>query len=336
MARSLSNKRVAFTLVELLVVIAIIGVLVALLLPAIQAAREAARRSSCLSQIRQLGLAALNYESANKVFPPSANTGSYSYLAITLPYYEGQSLYEAIDFSLRPTDESMPYDVPFLKCPSQDKVQPTIEFVEAGEEATVDSARRGHYFAVNGAKVNDTCPNQEPYELTSCTPLLQMSTCNTSSSARGAHAINGILYPLSKIKHGQISDGTSNTFLIGEVSWDYGRGAPWYVGFGAWAGQYDPPETVIGWLTRNGPGVWIHNAAQIRWALNERSNETDPALRTTPMKACQSDLSFGSRHPSGCHFCMADGSARFVNNETAVEVLWAYGSRHDGKTLSLE
>jgi prepilin-type N-terminal cleavage/methylation domain-containing protein len=73
-ARSTQRERDGFTLVELLVVIAIIGVLVALLLPAIQAAREAARRSSCLSQIRQLGLAALNFEAANKKFPPSVNT----------------------------------------------------------------------------------------------------------------------------------------------------------------------------------------------------------------------------------------------------------------------
>ncbi len=336
MARPLTNKRIAFTLVELLVVIAIIGVLVALLLPAIQAAREAARRSSCLSQIRQLGLAALNYESATKVFPPSVNAGSFSYLALTLPYYEGQSLYQNLDLTVRPTDETMPNEIPFLKCPSQEKTQLTIEYTIGENETTEDSSRRGHYYAVNGAKVNDTCPNREPYELTSCTPALQMATCNTSTSARGAHAINGILYPLSKTKHGQISDGTSKTFLIGEVSWDHGRAAPWYVGSAEWAGQFDDPATMTWKMTKDGNGLWIHNAAQIRWALNERSNETDATLRTTPMKACQSDLSFGSRHPAGCHFCLADGSARFVNDETAVEVLWGYASRHDGNTLTLE
>ncbi len=89
-------------------------------------------------------------------------------------------------------------------------------------------------------------------------------------------------------------------------------------------------------LTKDGDGLWIHNAAQIRWALGERSNEVDSTLRTTPMKACQSDLSFGSRHPGGCHFCMVDGSARFVNNEADVVVLRAYASRHDGAAVSLE
>jgi prepilin-type N-terminal cleavage/methylation domain-containing protein len=74
---SLRHHR-AFTLVELLVVIAIIGILVALLLPAIQAAREAARRSQCLSQIRQVGLAVLNYDATHKRFPPGSSIGSFS------------------------------------------------------------------------------------------------------------------------------------------------------------------------------------------------------------------------------------------------------------------
>jgi prepilin-type N-terminal cleavage/methylation domain-containing protein len=328
-ASSLKNQRVGFTLVELLVVIAIIGVLVALLLPAIQAAREAARRSSCLSQIRQLGLAALNYESANKVFPPSVNTGSYSYLALTLPYYEGQSLYSTIDFTERPTDESMPYETSFLKCPSQDKVQQTIEYKVGEPETVVDSARRGHYYAVNGAKVDNACPGEPAFEITSCTSGLMMGQ-------RGGHAINGVMYPYSEIRHGQITDGTSNTFLIGEMSWDHGRGAPWYLGSAEWAGDFDTPEEMKAKLAKSGDGLWIHNSAQIRWALMERSNESDATVRPTLQKAAQSDLSFGSRHPAGCHFCMVDGSAKSVNNDSDVVVLRAYASRHDGSTLTLE
>lgn len=325
-----------FTLVELLVVIAIIGILVALLLPSIQAAREAARRSQCLNQLRQLSIATNNFESAFKQFPPSVNAGSYSYLAVILPYYEGQSLYDKLDLSARPGDANMPVNVPFLKCPSQETSQATIEYEQGVGETTEDSARRGHYFAVNGAKINDQCPGAEPFELTSCTPPIAMRACNSSSSARGGHAINGIMYPLSTMRHGQIEDGTSNTFLIGEMSWDYGRSAPWYVGSAEWAGQYDDPATMAWKLTPPGNGLWIHNAAQIRWRLHERSNETDATLRTTLMKACQSDLSFGSRHPGGCHFSKADGSALFVDIDTDIVVLWAYASRHDGQTVALD
>lgn len=330
------NTRDGFTLVELLVVIAIIGVLVGLLLPAIQAAREAARRAQCLNNIRQIGLAVLNYEAANKVYPPSVDVGSFGYLAITLPYYEGSALHDQIDFTQRPTDENMPADTPFLKCPSQDATQIGVEYVQGVGEVTLDTTRRGHYFAVNGGKLDDTCPNEEPFELTACSPPLKMATCNTSMDGRGAHAINGIMYPLSTVKQGQITDGTSNTFLVAEVSWDYGRGAPWYLGGAFWGADYDTPEEVAFSLRKNGTGIWIHNSAQIRWGLLERSNEPDNAIRTTEMKACQSDLSFGSRHPGGCHFCLADGSARFVSNDTDVMILKYFASRHDGQSANLD
>ena len=97
-----STKRRAFTLVELLVVIAIIGVLVALLLPAVQAAREAARRMSCTNNIRQLALAMHNYESANKKFPPQIMLGKnqaiWSPQARILPYIEQGNLFASVDF----------------------------------------------------------------------------------------------------------------------------------------------------------------------------------------------------------------------------------------------
>ncbi|HTM52587.1 MAG TPA: DUF1559 domain-containing protein [Pirellulales bacterium] len=93
------QKQRAFTLVELLVVIAIIGVLVALLLPAVQAAREAARRSSCTNNLKQMGLALLNYESSNRAFPMSGVANGFSPQARLLPYMEEAALRQLLDFT---------------------------------------------------------------------------------------------------------------------------------------------------------------------------------------------------------------------------------------------
>jgi prepilin-type N-terminal cleavage/methylation domain-containing protein len=128
----------AFTLVELLVVIAIIGILVAMLLPAIQAAREAARRSQCQNNLRQLTLACQNYEGSQKAFPPSvllgANLGGWSAQARMLPYLEENSLFRGIDFSLsysaQTTDAGKAVKlnkIKVLTCPSEWNDKPKVD-----------------------------------------------------------------------------------------------------------------------------------------------------------------------------------------------------------------
>jgi prepilin-type N-terminal cleavage/methylation domain-containing protein/prepilin-type processing-associated H-X9-DG protein len=330
MASVSEERRQGFTLVELLVVIAIIGVLVALLLPAVQAAREASRRTQCTNQIRQVGLAAHNFEAAQKHFPSSMGPGPFGYLASTLPYFEGKNLHDLIDFTVRWDDSKnqamRDATLDFLKCPTQNAVEGMIIFKGIGAEFEIgEGTQRAHYYAVNGAKIDDTCPGSEPFELTSCGPL--------SKKERGFHATNGIMYPLSAVRHAQIADGTSNTFLVAECSWDFGNSvAAWYAGAAFWGGEFDDSEKLKWLASRVGDGFWVYNQAQIRYALEERANEAG----FTAQKALQSDLSFGSKHPSGVHFCFADGSARIVSRETDVDILRALASRHDGETARLD
>lgn len=324
------TRRLGFTLVELLVVIAIIGILVALLLPAIQAAREAARRTQCKNQIRQVGLAILNFEATRKHFPASVGPGPYGYIANVLSYFEEQNLHDLVNFTVRWSDQKndrmRDKELLFLRCPSQQRVEPTqIYDVGLGNSfQTLDTSLRAHYYAVNGAKLDSTCPGVAPFEVTSCGPQY---------SARGGHATNGIMYPLSDVRHEQINDGTSNTFLVGECSWDFaGDVAPWYAGSLFFGGDFDPPEKIAYFMTKFGDGFWVENQAQIRYALEEASYSS--ALTTIVAK--RSDLSFGSQHPGGCHFVMADGSAHFVSKSTDVAVLRLLANRHDGESPSLE
>jgi prepilin-type N-terminal cleavage/methylation domain-containing protein/prepilin-type processing-associated H-X9-DG protein len=319
------RSRAAFTLVELLVVIAIIGILVALLLPAIQAARESARRAQCLSQIRQLGLAVLNYESARKHFPPSVDYGSYSYIAITLPYYEGQSVFDTIDFTKRNDDVLRDIQLSFVKCPSQERVEGMVLF-DGASEIPMEGSQRGHYYAVNGAKIDETCPQDVPFDVTSCGP-------GGKSKKHGLHAINGVMYPFSTVKQQQITDGTSHTFVIAECSWDFGTNVEgWWSGAGFWAGSADTKEELDATMTKAGDANWLYNSAQIRWAIRERANEDG----YTDKVALHNDVSFGSKHPGGCNFCLVDGSARFISDQTDLIVLQYLACRHDGQTFSIQ
>jgi len=324
-AHSERGARAAFTLVELLVVIAIIGILVALLLPAIQAARESARKAQCLSQIRQLGLAVLNYETAMKRFPPSVDYGSYSFIATSLPYFEGQTVHDIIDFTKRDDEELRDIQLSFVKCPSQDRVEGMV-FFDGTEEVLTEGTQRGHYYAVNGAKEDETCPHDTPFDVTSCGP-------GGKAKKHGLHAINGIMYPFSSVKQRQITDGTSHTFLIAECSWEFGVTVEgWWSGAGFWAGSSDTKDELDATMTKGGDANWLYNSAQIRWSIRERSNEAG----YTDKVALHNDLSFGSMHPNGCNVCLADGSARFVSENTDLLVLQYLACRHDGMTFEFD
>ncbi|MBN1853028.1 MAG: DUF1559 domain-containing protein [Pirellulales bacterium] len=307
------HPKSGFTLVELLVVIAIIGILVALLLPAVQAAREAARRSQCTNHLKQFGLAFHNYHSANNTFPAGsirdieAGTGNFkdprvSPHARLLPYMELQTIYDMIqwDFGWEADVHTLlrQTNVPGYACPSKDDNIATYYYnrnqwyLGPGEYAT-------HYLGVMGAK--GLIPGlRERYEI------------DTSTTCHGDFTTNGILVRDQFISASRVTDGLSNTFLMGEMAWDIGE-------YEAWLGGLS-----VGWTNSM-------TTKNIAYPLNSYRYDLD--LNTIDIN----DTSFGSEHAAGgAHFLLADSSVRFVSDNVELNILKAMASRACSELVSKE
>jgi prepilin-type N-terminal cleavage/methylation domain-containing protein/prepilin-type processing-associated H-X9-DG protein len=310
-------RRTGFTLVELLVVIAIIGILIALLLPAVQAAREASRRTKCLNNLKQLSLGCHNFAGARKHFPSSANSIGASYVAQILPYIEEtplEAMHKAAPAAGGVEDAVVwQRSLPLLRCPSQQNDrQTTISARGAATAVTVDGNEwRNHYLAVMGAKNTcDTNPaNNIPYSMYKPDAL-----CAGSAASTGGSASNGVLYPSSSTRFREITDGTSKTLLVGEFSWDCPRGTRVWI-----VGSLAPP--VPGGHKQAGYG-----ARNVVVPINSADSNT-------PLN----DVAFGSLHAGGAHFAFADGSNRYLSENISLDgVFKPLASRAVGESVKVE
>lgn len=309
-----SMQRRGFTLVELLVVIAIIGVLVALLLPAVQAAREAARRTSCSNKIRQATLATILYQDSRRHFPTAAmhpnDNGGISYVPLILPFFEEENLRNLLDFNFQWDDpknkQGRDIPLPILKCPSQ--IDPELIYTHLPSESSrfEPSSLGAHYTAVMGAKDDSNCPPSAG----------KYSLLCAGSGSTGHIANNGIMYGdgadkpcRTRIK--EIADGLSKTFLLGEQSWDTGYHRIWIVGR---------------------QGNFIYSGNNLAYTINTGARTPPAGSLAIPVPA--NDTSFGSNHPGGAHFSHADGSAKFVAENTELAILQAFASRATGEMIS--
>lgn len=301
------KRRGAFTLIELLVVIAIIGILIGLLMPAVQMVREAARRTQCSNNLKQMALAMQNYYDVNRHFPPGYEHPSQAmWSAFLLPHIEQNNLFRTLDMSGpwdvdgSPNELACATYIQMFQCPSTDVVQhhPT-----------------GQGFA-----------NRVPCNYLACSSGLINRESGELPFA-GSPDSDGIFFRNSKTRMADITDGSSNTVLIGEALF----------AIDVWGQDYDESwEVVDHWYIGS-------NQFQIENPKNgpDNSEEISEALGSTacPINSTKIDgapindkeLCFSSDHPTGIQVAFADGHVRFIA-ENINPVVWsAVGSRSAGE-----
>ena len=344
-----TGRRAGFTLIELLVVIAIIAVLISLLLPAVQSAREAARRSQCVNNMKQLGLALANYESANSCYPMAypatriggatgGTWGSWSPQSLMLPYLEQTAIYAAINFQLLNQGDTTNY-IGYLSNTTAVS-QRIAAFLCASAPEFPAATMYGSY----------PPPTNNYFASVGASTQWQGRASNPPN---GVFNYNGLT---SGLKH--ITDGTSNTIAFGE--WRTGDNSDTklsipqdvieigasYLGAGSDTASNNMP---LGSAALPG---WLANCATLAKTARGRSFiaqrwDTGMFGRTLgntllapnpPYPNCNNTTGNGdfdnlgmfgmsSYHAGGANIALCDGSVRFLKSSTALPTVWALGSK---------
>jgi prepilin-type N-terminal cleavage/methylation domain-containing protein len=331
------TKSSAFTLVELLVVIAIIGILIALLLPAVQAARESARRTNCANNLMQIGAALSNYQAAHLSLPPgtvepkgpiySVPQGNHmSWMTQILPYIDEDTAYKQIDFAAGAYAEK---NAPVRKlalsmflCPSY----PGTTFVSGPVSERIAA-------------------------------LSNYAGCHNDAETPIDESNNGVFFLNSRIREKDVTDGVSHTIYVGEKiggTWELG----WMSGTKAtlrncgssferesWNNPDGPSGTVPAWSS-----IYLEQVAAAAasatpvpeaasGAVPAATAQAAPAVPAKPtvLPTSPEDLKvggFGSSHPLVANFLFGDGTVQTLANDIDLEVLKQLGSRNDGKLLT--
>jgi prepilin-type N-terminal cleavage/methylation domain-containing protein len=331
----MSPRRSGFTLVELLVVIAIIGVLVALLLPAVQSAREAARRSSCTNNLRQIGIGIHNYEAVWKTMPPGSYHAVFgTWVLHLLPFVEQQALHQ--QYTGSGAMERMRETAPIVNGPryawtgnlpvtrTQLKVYLCSSDTKSANPGFSNGVTFHNYVACYG---NTTRGRLSPVGTTSSGQpnqfgggaMIEVINENAGNWPNYYSWITHASDYLKTVRLAEITDGTSNTLVISETI--QGKGGD-LRGFGWWGGGAHF-ETL---LTPNSPlPDRTEQSCTPSVALNPPC-----ANRVAGNPALEETIAARSRHPSGVTATLADGSVRFFSNNVALDVWRAWGTAYAG------
>ena len=321
-----------FTLVELLVVIAIIGVLVGLLLPAVQAAREAGRRSACGNNLKQIGLALHNYHDAKKAFPSggygmvSGDNEGWSQWVELLPFMEYSDIHAKFDFNCK---DSSGNPIGFVAIPSnvsvsQQAILPVLRCAST-QLPVIPAGGSGfpapNYFGIAGANTFG--------RFTSTDQLATHTSGLGITSHRGMIPncrTAGVVSPLG-VDLRMCTDGTSKTLIVGEISAGIASAA-------GTAKQDRRPGVDVGW-SRAGWGSAFHttighvNSVTIRYPPNAAVEGQD-GVGTSGWIYQNANCPLASEHPGGAQAMTTDGATRFVTNGIDMEVLTLLAVRDDG------
>ncbi len=332
------SRRRGFTLVELLVVIAIIATLIGLLLPAVQSAREASRRTACMNNLKQLGTAINTYESAKKSLPTGFGMYNEFWSARILPFMEEQPLYDTLAWldppigmwskPTHPNRTACETVIKGFRCPSMD--QP--EHIKSADDTMAYPILQRvpvSYRGVAGAKISSDTPGAMPSGY---------QASNGYCSLRDVDLCDGVLVgarkldrPTQGVRLSEIKDGTSKTLAVGEsytrqqLAKDGNRMDFWAL-FGPQMGTWKPGAKSGSEFTE-GLASAVVQINTLR--TEEQRMQSNPSYVGSDGKLLE--MAFGSYHPSGAGFAFADGSVQWLNENLDLATFQALATRQGGE-----